>query len=241
MYPACLWSVAPGHDGYSHAPVLITAIGLEGQFWVQAEGASLDCSAIFLARADPVGRNCCQPSSMVVGSEGRRRRSSSLAEGQASFHSHQASVGDHLHAIRASLFATATAATLRCMRVSRLFIQGPNGWVSRRTWANTDRDPWMNNRRRYWFPRLLIPRSLAFPPVEYCLGTRPSHAENSRPRANADPLPTAATIALATRAPTPGTSTSLRQLSSCLAICSIAAVASAIWSSTLSTRATAHG
>jgi hypothetical protein len=54
MYPACLWSVAPGHDGYSHAPVLITAIGLEGQFWVQAEGASLDCSAIFLARADPV-------------------------------------------------------------------------------------------------------------------------------------------------------------------------------------------
>lgn len=48
MYPAYLWSVAPGHDGYPHAPVLITAIGLEGQFWVQAEDASIDCSAISL-------------------------------------------------------------------------------------------------------------------------------------------------------------------------------------------------
>jgi hypothetical protein len=53
MYPAYLRSVAPGHDGYSHAPVLITAVGLEGQFWVQAEGSSLDCSAICLALADP--------------------------------------------------------------------------------------------------------------------------------------------------------------------------------------------
>ena len=53
MYPACLWSVAPGHDGYSHASVLITAVGLEGQFWVQAEGASLDCSAILLCSCRP--------------------------------------------------------------------------------------------------------------------------------------------------------------------------------------------
>ena len=95
MYPAYLWSVAPGHDGYPHAPVLITAIGLEGQFWVQAGVASLDCSAIFFARADREKNEHCQPSSpMAVGSEGRRRRSSSLAEGQASFHSHQASAGD---------------------------------------------------------------------------------------------------------------------------------------------------
>lgn len=31
MYPACLWSWAPGHDGYPHAPVLITTIGLMGR------------------------------------------------------------------------------------------------------------------------------------------------------------------------------------------------------------------
>src|SRR3954453_16139958 len=51
------------------------------------------------------------------------------------------------------------------MRVSRLFIQGPSGWVSPRTWTSTDRDPWINNRLRYWLPRLLIPKSLAFPSV----------------------------------------------------------------------------
>jgi hypothetical protein len=38
----------------SHAPVLITAIGLAGQFWVQAEGASFDCSAMLLCSTQTV-------------------------------------------------------------------------------------------------------------------------------------------------------------------------------------------
>ena len=80
MYPACLWSRAPGHDGCPHAPVLITTIGLAGQFWVQAEGASFDCSAILLCSAQTGNERFIRQSPpMAVGSEGRRRRSSSLA------------------------------------------------------------------------------------------------------------------------------------------------------------------
>jgi hypothetical protein len=96
MYPAFVWSPAPRHVDI-RAPFLITAVGLEGQFWVQAKGASLDCSAILLCSCRPVREEeyCQPPSPMAVGSEGRRRRSSSLAEGQASFPSHQASLGDH--------------------------------------------------------------------------------------------------------------------------------------------------
>src|SRR5947199_331267 len=40
-------------------------------------------------------------------------------------------------------------------------------------------------------PRLLMPYSFAWPPVECCRGTRPSQAANSRPLLNAAPLPIA--------------------------------------------------
>src|SRR3954463_13583811 len=47
-------------------------------------------------------------------------------------------------------------------------------------------------------PRLLMPYSFAWPPVECCRGTRPSQAANSRPLLNAAPLPIAATVAVET-------------------------------------------
>ena len=50
-------------------------------------------------------------------------------------------------------------------------------------------------------PRLLMPASLALPPVEYCFGTSPIHAANSRPLWKAAPLPIAATIAVAGEVP----------------------------------------
>ncbi len=53
-------------------------------------------------------------------------------------------------------------------------------------------------------PRLLILSSLGLPPVEYCRGTTPSHAANSRPLPKAAPLPMAATMAVATTGPIPG-------------------------------------
>src|ERR1700722_2187721 len=62
----------------------------------------------------------------------------------------------------------------------------------------------MSILRRYTLPRLLIPKSLALPPVEYCRGTMPSHAANSRPLRKAALLPIAATFAVATTGPMPG-------------------------------------
>jgi hypothetical protein len=50
-------------------------------------------------------------------------------------------------------------------------------------------------------PRLLIPSSFVLPPVEYYRGTSPSHAAKSRPFRNADPLPIAVTMAVATIGP----------------------------------------
>src|SRR6516162_5480122 len=53
-------------------------------------------------------------------------------------------------------------------------------------------------------PRLLMPYSLALPPVEYCRGTTPTQAAKSRPLRNAAPLPMAATVAVETSGPKPG-------------------------------------
>ena len=59
----------------------------------------------------------------------------------------------------------------------------------------------------------------------------PSHAEKSRPLANAPPLPIAATIALEMIGPIPGTVITLRQLSSLFANVSISSVTASIRSS----------
>src|SRR5215471_1757483 len=41
--------------------------------------------------------------------------------------------------------------------------------------------PLIRSRRKYWLPRLDIPPRRGLPPVEFCRGTRPSQAANSRP------------------------------------------------------------
>src|SRR5437763_16806368 len=63
-----------------------------------------------------------------------------------------------------------------------------------------------------------MPDSFALPPVEYCFGTRPIHAANSRPLWNAAPLPIEATIAVAIKAPMPGICLSRRHAASLEAI-----------------------
>lgn len=45
----------------------------------------------------------------------------------------------------------------------------------------TERAPWIRRVRRYESPRLLIPNSRVFPPLECCLGTKPNQAANCRP------------------------------------------------------------
>src|SRR6266567_953894 len=83
--------------------------------------------------------------------------------------------------MRASLLAAAVTTTLIGARVSNVSSHEPNGDRSRLTRRTADRAPCTRSLRRYLFPRLLIPNSLAFPPVECCRGTSPSQEENSRP------------------------------------------------------------
>jgi hypothetical protein len=47
--------------------------------------------------------------------------------------------------------------------------------------------------------------SFGLPPVEYCRGTKPSHAANCRPLANSCPVAMVAVIAEAVSGPIPGT------------------------------------
>src|ERR1700721_3629893 len=108
------------------------------------------------------------------------------------------------HAIRASLLAAAVMTTLIGARCSSASSHGPNGDRSRLTRRTADRAPCTRILRRYLFPRLLMPNSLAFPPVECCRGTSPSQDPNSRPLWKAAPLPIPATIAVATSGPIPG-------------------------------------
>jgi hypothetical protein len=69
---------------------------------------------------------------------------------------------------------------------------------------------------RKGFPRLLMPSSLALPPVDHCRGTNPSQAANSRPFLKAAPFPIADTTAVETNGPTPGICCNRTQLGSLL-------------------------
>src|SRR5204863_1496522 len=63
---------------------------------------------------------------------------------------------------------------------------------------------WISKVRRYLLPRLVMPSSLGLPPVVACRGTSPSQAARSRARAKLRASPTAATSAVAFKAPIPG-------------------------------------
>lgn len=88
------------------------------------------------------------------------------------------------HSMRAILFASAMAASMRGlrarMRPSHEFSAGG------RTSAPeiTAIAPMINKRRMSRCPDLLVRPSLCLPPLECCRGTRPSQAEKSRPCRN---------------------------------------------------------
>ncbi len=69
---------------------------------------------------------------------------------------------------------------------------------------STERAPWIRSMRTEVLPRFEIPRSLGFPPVEYCRGTRPKKAASSCPERKTLPSPIAAIRAVAVSGPTPG-------------------------------------
>ena len=79
------------------------------------------------------------------------------------------------------------------------------------------RAPWISILRKYLLPRLVMPSRRGLPPVVACRGTSPSHAARLRPRAKVSASPTAATSAVALRAPIPGMLVSRRAASFCFA------------------------
>ena len=107
--------------------------------------------------------------------------------------------------ILAILLASAAAASLIGLRAISLPIQLSEKLGSRRPHRIAERAPVTNRRRIVRSPILVIPPRRSLPPLEFCLGTRPSHAAKSRPERKPCMFGTPAMIALAVIGPTPGT------------------------------------
>src|SRR3954471_5254832 len=77
-------------------------------------------------------------------------------------------------AMRAVLFANATATTRLGRRLRSPITHGSALVAFER--SRLALAPLIRSRRKYWFPRLDMPPNRFLPPVEFCRGTRPSHA-----------------------------------------------------------------
>src|SRR3954453_2309955 len=104
--------------------------------------------------------------------------------------------------MRAVLFAIATATTMLGRRRRKPITHGSALVALER--SRLALAPLMSNRRKYWLPRLDIPPRRLLPPVEFCRGTKPSHAANSRPLRKPLGSATIAAIAVAMMGPMPG-------------------------------------
>ena len=100
------------------------------------------------------------------------------------FRSNIRSGASRAHIVRAILLASATMATFLGRRDSSPCSHGGTVRPGRLAWVSTARAPWISRVRRYGSPRLLMPRSLTFPPVPDWRGTGPRKAANSRPERN---------------------------------------------------------
>src|ERR1700730_15313828 len=109
-------------------------------------------------------------------------------------------------AMRASLFANAIAATFVGFVESSLASHGRCFVPRIFAILITERAPAQKRLRRYRSPCLVILPSLSLPPLEFCFGTSPIHAEKSRPDRKAFGSATVATKAVASAGPTPGIS-----------------------------------
>src|SRR5690349_13980059 len=87
-------------------------------------------------------------------------------------------------AMRANLLASATVTSRAGRRCKSLLVQTARGSVLLWSQRKLAVAPRTRRRRRYGLPCLVILPSLSFPPLEFCRGTRPSHAAKSRPERN---------------------------------------------------------
>src|SRR6185503_7068138 len=105
--------------------------------------------------------------------------------------------------MRAVLFASATATTRLGRRRRSPITQGSALVAFER--SRLALAPLISSRRKYWLPRLDIPPRRCLPPVEFCRGTRPSQAANSRPLRKPLGSTSVAAMAVAMIGPMPGT------------------------------------
>src|ERR1700731_235531 len=118
---------------------------------------------------------------------------------------------------RAVLWATAVAAAFTGRRRNSSISHGFGRTSIRNAVPTTARAPWISIIRRYRSPPLLIRPICSFSPPTWMRGGDPSHAAKWRADLNCLPSPTAATIAVAVRGPTPGADANRRLAS--LALC----------------------
>src|SRR6516162_3292977 len=105
--------------------------------------------------------------------------------------------------MRAVLFASATATTSGGRRRRSPITHGSALVAFER--SKLALAPLIRSRRKYGLPRLDIPPRRCLPPVEFCRGTRPSQAANSRPLRKPPGSTTVAAMAVAMIGPMPGT------------------------------------
>jgi hypothetical protein len=118
---------------------------------------------------------------------------------------------DHPHDPR-QLVRKGNDSGILCTRCISARSQPPSGVALVKSVGSADLAPWISSFRKYLLPRFVMPTKRGFPPVVIWRGTSPSQAARSRPRANASPLPIAATSAVAFSTPMPGMVASLRAL-----------------------------
>ena len=105
--------------------------------------------------------------------------------------------------MRAFLLAIATQAFCQPTRAVSCTSQREIGSSRLPALITADFAPWISSVRRYSSPRLVILPRLVLPPLEFWLGTMPSHAPNCAPLLNCLKSPTPATVADAPISPMP--------------------------------------
>ncbi len=126
-------------------------------------------------------------------------------------------------AIRAVRLASATVISMGCFLPNIRLSQDPSGAPWRAAHRTTDAAPMINNRRKSRWPILDVLPSFVLPPVEFCLGVSPNHAEKSRPFVKLAEGGANASRAVAMTGPIPGMVIRRFAISSSLARCAISA------------------
>ena len=181
-----------------------------GPSWKSARGEPIACTA---SHGQPSYRPAPAPVRPVRHDAGRSVQSSWVSERRVRDYPGRWSAANGrccaqtAHTIRASLFATATAATLRPRRCSVCTAHccSDVGRAAVFACQTTERAPCVRSMRTYTSPCLLMAPSRRRDPLESSFGVRPRKLAKCRPDGKRRMSVTSATSAVAVISPTPGT------------------------------------